>query len=132
MKSWEETKLRFDPSEHQDVSALPVRINLAALVGDNALGGKALADCVEEYNRIHRGQLICKRGTTILMPLLQMQDLFKNVIEKIVRSRFPHQIHLHCLSRALTLSTHFNLHTCFSACNTCCIVRWIFALLSDD
>jgi len=90
--SWEITKLGFDPSEYQDNPATPVRINLAALVGDGVLGEKKLADCVEEYNRIHGGQLVCKRGTTILMPFLQMQGLFKKVIEKIVRSCSPHHI----------------------------------------
>ena len=83
MKAWEESKLRFDPSEHQDDAATPVRINLAALL--DALGDKLLQTCVEEYNRAHGGQLVVKRRTTIMMPLLQMQTLFRKSIDKMVR-----------------------------------------------
>jgi len=84
MKAWEETKIQFDPSEMQDDTAHPVRINLAALVGDGVLGGRALQSCVDAYNRTFGGNLTLKRGTTVLMPLVQATSLFKKVIDKII------------------------------------------------
>jgi len=84
MKAWEETKIQFDPSEMQDDTAHPVRINLAALVGDGVLGGRTLQSCVDAYNRTFGGNLILKRGTKVLMPLVQTLSLFKRVMDKII------------------------------------------------
>ena len=80
MKAWEETKLRFDPSELQDDAATPVRINVGALILHGALDKKD----VDDYNRKHGGSLQLKRGH-LLMPLLQASYLFKNVIAKITQ-----------------------------------------------
>ena len=85
MKAWEETKLAFDPSEMQDDEATPVRINLAALVGDGVLGSKTLQDCVDGYNSVNGGSLRLRRGTTVLMSLNQTKMLFKKVINKIIQ-----------------------------------------------
>lgn len=83
MKAWEDTKIQFDPSEMQDDAATPVRLNLAALVGEGILGERSLKSCVDAYNSRYGGGLILKRGTTILMPLLQASSLFMKVINKI-------------------------------------------------
>ena len=80
MKAWEETKIRFDPSELQDDAATPVRINVAALV----LHGSLNTQDVDNYNNKHGGSLRLNRGH-LMMPLLQASHLFKNVIGKIVQ-----------------------------------------------
>ena len=84
MKRWEETKINFDPSEHSDEPASCVRIDLAAVLGAEVLGGTSLQDCVDRYNRDNGSNLLLRRGTTILMPLLQMSSFFKKIISKIV------------------------------------------------
>ena len=88
MKAWEETKVRFDPSELQDDAATPVRINVAALIWHGALDNQA----VENYNRRHGASLRLKCGH-LLMPLLQASHLFKKVIAKITQkvSELLHQ-----------------------------------------
>jgi len=80
MKAWEETKVRFDPSQLQDDAATPVRINVAQLIVHGALDEQA----VTNYNRRHGASLQLKRGH-LLMPLLQASHLFKKVIAKITQ-----------------------------------------------
>jgi len=48
------------------------------------LGSRTLQSCVDAYNRAHGGNLTLRRGTTILMPLVQASCLFKTVISKII------------------------------------------------
>ena len=84
MKAWEETKIQFDPSEHSDDPAYCVRINLAAVLGDDVLGGTSLQACVDRYNKRNGSNLTLKRGTTILMSVLQMSSFFKKIVSKII------------------------------------------------
>lgn len=67
MRAWEDTKLNFDPSEHSDDACTPVRINLAALVGDDVLGDRTLKNCVDAYNSAYGGNITLRRGTTIMV-----------------------------------------------------------------
>jgi hypothetical protein len=85
MKAWEEAKIQFDPSEHSDDPAYCVRINLAAVLGDDVLGGTSLQACVDRYNERNGSNLTLKRGTTILMAVLQMSSFFKKIVSKIVQ-----------------------------------------------
>ena len=71
MKAWEDAKLAFDPSDHSDDAATPVRINLGALVGDGVLGNRTLQSCVDAYNSAHGGNLTLRRGTTILVIVVE-------------------------------------------------------------
>jgi len=84
MKRWEETKINFDPSEHSDELASRVLIDLTVVLGAKVLVGTSLQDCVDRYNRDNGSNLLLRRGTTILMPLLQMSSFFKKIISKIV------------------------------------------------
>ena len=85
MRAWEETKIQFDPSEHSDDPAYCVRINLAAVLGDDVLGGTSLQACVDRYNQRKGSNLTLKRGTTILMSVLQMSSFYKKIVSKIVQ-----------------------------------------------
>ena len=82
MKAWEEAKIRFDPSQLQDDAATRVRINVSALVLSGVLSQERLEQAVTDYSSRHESSLKLKRGH-LLMPLLQMQFLFKKVIGKI-------------------------------------------------
>ncbi|MGB1605576.1 MAG: hypothetical protein ACPIOQ_73270, partial [Promethearchaeia archaeon] len=84
MKAWEERKLTFNPADYQDDDAMPVRINLSALITDGILGGQTLQECVNRYNQSEGGNLTLKRGTTLLMPAVQVTSFFTQIINKIV------------------------------------------------
>ena len=87
MKVWEDIKFGFNPADCQDDSAWKQRVNLSGLLGGGILGGRTLQECVDTYNDDFGGSLECKRDRIVLMPFVQMQEMFRKVIKKIVR--FP-------------------------------------------
>jgi hypothetical protein len=70
--------------EHSDDPACCVRIDMAAVLGDGVLCGTSLQGCVSRHSKDNGSYLTLKRGTTILMPVLQMSCFFKQIVNKIV------------------------------------------------
>jgi hypothetical protein len=84
MKEWKKTKIQFDQSEHSENPAYCVRINLEAVLGNDVLEGTSLRACMDRYNERNGSNLTLKRGTTILMSVLQMSSFFKKIVSKII------------------------------------------------